>query len=252
MISTDKTVTIIGAGLAGLSAAYELHRAGWKITVLEARPRVGGRVYSVRSFAHGQVAEGGGEFIDASHTRMMALANEFNLKLGRVGSWQTQQGDWCSLDGKAGPVSDSSIWGTNLEEETEHVWRALAELGKLVSDPAQPQAARDASHLDPQSALDWIHSLDVHPLAKSHFIQHIRAEYTTEPDRFSLLDLARNSAMYYTSGHFHHNFRVIGGNDLIPCALADVLPDVRLNTIVTSIQLLPEEVIVTYKQCDSH
>jgi monoamine oxidase len=170
MISTDKTVTIIGAGLAGLSAAYELHRAGWKITVLEARPRVGGRVYSVRSFAHGQVAEGGGEFIDASHTRMMALANEFNLKLGRVGSWQTQQGDWCSLDGKAGPVSDSSIWGTNLEEETEHVWRALAELGKLVSDPAQPQAARDASHLDPQSALDWIHSLDVHPLAKSHFI----------------------------------------------------------------------------------
>jgi monoamine oxidase len=252
MISKDKTVTIIGAGLAGLSAAYELHRAGWNVTVLEARPRVGGRVYSVRSFAHGQVAEGGGEFIDARHTRMLALADEFNLKLGRVGSWQAQQGDWCSFDGKAGPVSDSSIWGTNLQEGIEQMWRALAELGRLVPDPARPQAASDAPRLDRQSALDWIRSLDVHPLAKSHFIQHIRAEYTTEPDRFSLLDLARNSAMYYMSGHFHQNFRVTGGNDLIPCALADVLPDVRLNAVVTSIQLLPEEVMVTYKQGDSH
>src|SRR5215216_8141176 len=180
MTTKDKTVTIIGAGLAGLSAAYELHRAGWNVTVLEARTRVGGRAYSIRSFAHGQVAEGGGEFIEERHTRMIALANEFNLKLGRVGSWQGQKEDWGLFVGKAGPLFDANIWGTNLQDEIDQVWRALSELGKLVSDPYQPQVAREALRLDLQSALDWIRSLDAHPLARSHFIQHIRAEYTTE------------------------------------------------------------------------
>src|SRR6266511_2039003 len=145
MNSNDKTVTIIGAGLAGLSAAYDLHRAGWKVTVLEARPRVGGRVYSIRSFAHGQVAEAGGEFIEETHTRILALANQFNLKLGRVGIWQGEEEDWGSFEGKAGPVSDPTLWGTNLQEEIDHVWKALSELGKFIPDPYQPQAAREAS-----------------------------------------------------------------------------------------------------------
>jgi len=125
-------------------------------------------------------------------------------------------------------------------------------LGKLVPDPKQPQAAREARRLDGQSALDWIASLDAHPVAKKNFIQHIRAEYTTEPQWFSLLDLARNAAMYYMDEQRHPNYRLVGGNDLIPCALADALPDVRLNAVVTSIRLLPEEVTVTYQQNDSH
>jgi monoamine oxidase len=252
MISNDRTVTIIGAGLAGLAAAYDLHRAGWKVSVLEARDRVGGRVYSIRSFSNGLVAEAGGEFIEETHSRMLAFAKQFHLKLGRVGSWQGQEADWGSFEGKSGPLSDSKIWGTNLHEEAAHVWRALSELAKLVSDPNQPQASREASRLDRQSAFDWISALDPHPLAKNHFIQHIRAEYTTEPERFSLLDLARNSAMYYMTERRNENFRVIGGNDLIPCAIADALPDVRLDAVVTSIQLLPDEVAVTFKQNNSH
>jgi monoamine oxidase len=252
MRSNDRAVTVIGGGLAGLSAAYDLLRAGWTVTVLEARPRVGGRVYSVRSFLHGRVAEGGGEFIEESHTRMLAFAREFNLTLGRVGRWQGQKDDWASLDGRSGPLSDSSVWGTNLEEEVDRVWRALAELGQLVPDPRRPQAAREASLLDRQSAFDWIQALDVHPLAKKHFIEHIRAEYTTEPERFSLLDLARNASMYYLSEFRGENYRVSGGNDRIPCALADRLPDVRLNAEVTSIQLLADQVAVAYKQNETH
>ena len=252
MDSNNRTVTVIGAGLAGLSAAYDLHRAGWKVTVLEARPRVGGRVHSIRSFAHGQVAEGGGEFIEERHTRMLTFAEEFHLQLGRVGSWQGQNEDWGAFGGKAGPLSETSIWGTDLHVEIDRVWHALAELGQLVSDPYQPQAARDAALLDRQSAFDWIESLDAHPLAKNDFIQHIRSEYTTEPEHFSLLDLARNAAMHYVDGYGHQNYRVVGGNDLIPCALADALPDVRLKSIVTSIRILPDEVVVTVKQNDSH
>jgi monoamine oxidase len=124
MHSNDRTVTVVGAGLAGLAAAYDLHRAGWTVTVLEARSRPGGRVYSVRSFLHGQVAEGGGEFIEESHTRLLAYAKEFNLPLGRVGRWQGQKEDWASLEGRSGPLLSESLWGMNLQEEVDQVWRA--------------------------------------------------------------------------------------------------------------------------------
>lgn len=252
MDSNNRTVIVIGAGLSGLSAAYDLHRAGWKVTVLEARERVGGRVYSLRNFSNGLVAEAGGEFIEESHTRMLAFAEQFDLKLGRVGSWQGQDGDWAAFEGKAGPMSDAETWGTNLHEEVEKIWIALAELGKLVPDPSRPQAARGAEYLDTKSTADWINSLDVHPLAKKDFIQHIRSEYTCEPERHSLLDLARNAAMYYTTLERNTNYRVVGGNDLIPRALAKMLPDVRLSAAVTSIHVLPDEVAVTYKQGNSH
>ena len=253
MTSTNaKTVTVIGAGLAGLSAAYDLQRAGWNVTVLEARERVGGRVYSVRSFSNGLVAEAGGEFIEDNHTRMLALAKQFDLKLGRVGSWQGQEGDWGSFGGKSGPMSDAKIWGMDLHSEIEKIWRAVAELGKHVPNPDQPQAAREARHLDRQSAADWLRALDVHPLARNYFIQHIRSEYTTEPERFSLLDLARNAAMYYGTLERQPNWRVIGGNDLIPRALADALPDVRLNSVVVSINALNDGVIVAHKTGNSY
>ena len=252
MALRNRTVTVIGAGLAGLSAAYDLQRAGWNVTVLEARGRVGGRVYSLRNFSNGLIAEGGGEFIDESHTRMLAFAKQFNLELGRVGSWQIQDKDWASFEGKSGPMSDIDIWGVNLHEEVDKIWLALAELAKYVPDPNQPQSAPEAERLDRQSTADWLNSLDAHPLAKKDFVQHIRSEYTCEPERHSLLDLARNSAMYYTSLERNMSYRVVGGNDLIPCALAGLLPDVRLNAPVTSIRVLPDGVEVTFQQSDSY
>ena len=252
MTSRDRTVTVIGAGLAGLSAAYDLHRAGWNVIVLEARDRVGGRVYSLRGFSNGLVVESGGEFIDESHKRMLAFAEQFGLKLGKVGSWQGQDQDWASFEGRAGPMSDRDLWGVNLHDEVGRIWLALAELAQYVSDPYQPQTARDAERLDQQSTADWLNSLDAHPLAKKDFIQHIRSEYTCEPEQHSLLDLARNAAMYYTSLERNMNYRVIGGNDLIPCALADTLSDVRLKAPVTSVSLLPDEVVVTFKQADTY
>jgi monoamine oxidase len=243
---------VIGAGLAGLSAAYDLHRAGWQVTVLEARDRVGGRVYSLRNFSNGLVAEAGGEFIEETHRRMLAYAEQFHLRLGRVGSWQGEDGDWASFEGKAGPMSDTHLWGVNLHDEIEKIWLALAELGELVPDPLQPQAARGAKHLDAKSTADWLGSLNAHPLAKKEFIQHVRAEYTCEPEQHSLLDLARNVAMYYTSPERNLNYRIVGGNDQVPRALAALLPDVRLNAPVTSVHVQPDGVTVTYRHGNSH
>jgi len=252
MSSNNRTVTVIGAGLAGLSAAYDLHRAGWKVTALEARNRVGGRVHSIRNFSEGLVAEGGGEFIEESHTRMIALANQFGLKLARAGTWSGANEDWASFDGRAGRLSDASVWGINLLEEVDREWKFLSELSQYVSDPNQPQAAREAERLDSQSSLDWINALDAHPFAKKYFIQHIRSEYTCEPERLSLLDLCRNAKMYYSEAKRLPSSRVVGGNDQIARALADPLPDVRMNAVVKSVRLSPDGVAVTVQQADSH
>ena len=78
-------VVVIGAGLAGLSAAHELAAAGGAVTLVDARDRIGGRVWTVRDgFADGQHGEMGGEFVDEGHARMFALARRFGLSLVRV------------------------------------------------------------------------------------------------------------------------------------------------------------------------
>src|SRR5581483_9842046 len=71
---------VVGAGLAGLVCAYELQRAGHRVTVLEARNRTGGRVYTVRKgFVSGQYAEGGGEFFDPGDRLMRLYTQRFGL-----------------------------------------------------------------------------------------------------------------------------------------------------------------------------
>ena len=249
---SDKSVIIIGAGMAGLSAAHEFNKAGWAVTVLEARSRVGGRVHTVREFSHGLVAEGGAEYINESQHRMIALAKEFDLHLGAVGSWQNQSGDWAALQGKAGYLHDTALWGADLDAENTKVWVALAELGKQVTDLSNPAASKNAKALDSQNAESWLQSLNVHPLAKVLFANHIRSEYTCEPKDFSLLDLARNAAMYYSDPNASDPaYRIIGGNDQLPQAMAKRLPDVRMNAVVTSIKLLDEKVEIVYKQADN-
>jgi monoamine oxidase len=73
---------VVGAGLAGLSAAYRLNQAGWKVTILEARDRPGGRVWSHRfPEAPELVCEMGGEWIGKDHASILALCKELKVEL---------------------------------------------------------------------------------------------------------------------------------------------------------------------------
>jgi monoamine oxidase len=73
---------VLGAGLAGLSAAYELTQAGHDVRVIEARSRAGGRVLTLREpFANGLYAEAGAARIHASHDQTLKYIRRFNLKL---------------------------------------------------------------------------------------------------------------------------------------------------------------------------
>jgi monoamine oxidase len=77
-----KSCVVIGAGLSGLAAARELTGAGWQITVLEARARIGGRVLTFRFDKHAPslYCELGGEWIGKGHTHMKALCRDFDLE----------------------------------------------------------------------------------------------------------------------------------------------------------------------------
>src|SRR6059036_1137852 len=79
------SVLVAGAGLAGLAAARDLLTRGADVTVVEARDRVGGRVWTVRDgFAEGQHAEAGGDMIDEGQREICQLAEEVGLKLTRI------------------------------------------------------------------------------------------------------------------------------------------------------------------------
>jgi monoamine oxidase len=72
-------VVIVGAGLAGLTAARQLTKAGHEVCVLEARDRVGGRTLN-HHVSKGVIAEAGGQFIGPTQHRIAALAKEVGVK----------------------------------------------------------------------------------------------------------------------------------------------------------------------------
>src|SRR4051795_9544549 len=72
-------VVVVGAGFAGLTAARELARKGKSVVVLEARDRVGGRVFN-HHLGHGVISEGGGTFVGPTQTHILALAKDFGVK----------------------------------------------------------------------------------------------------------------------------------------------------------------------------
>lgn len=97
-------VVVVGAGFAGLAAADMLREAGAEVTVLEARERVGGRVWSV-PFGDGAMIERGGEFILPDYELMAALAARFGIPLVRKGTPY----------GRRMPVGEEAIEAAALE-----------------------------------------------------------------------------------------------------------------------------------------
>ncbi len=78
----SKRVIIVGAGISGLVAGYELSRAGHDVTILEARNRVGGRVFTLRTpFSDGHFADAGAARIPLDHEMTIGYADHFELTL---------------------------------------------------------------------------------------------------------------------------------------------------------------------------
>ena len=76
------TVAIIGAGMAGISAAWYLKNAGINATIYEASGRVGGRINSANGLmGEGLITELGAEFVDTTHTDLHTIIKHYGLEL---------------------------------------------------------------------------------------------------------------------------------------------------------------------------
>jgi monoamine oxidase len=81
VLAKTSSVIVIGAGFSGLAAAAQLKKRKMNVTVLEARNRVGGRVYSFNIPDENLVIELGAEWVGKSHERLIGLCGEFGLEL---------------------------------------------------------------------------------------------------------------------------------------------------------------------------
>jgi monoamine oxidase len=77
----NPTVAIVGSGIAGLNAAYQLKKLGITATVYEAKPFIGGRIQSRAVVNDSLINELGGSFVNTDHEDILELVDEFGLEL---------------------------------------------------------------------------------------------------------------------------------------------------------------------------
>ncbi|MDT7807045.1 MAG: monoamine oxidase [Acidobacteriota bacterium] len=226
-VASAPRIAIVGGGIAGLNAAYQLSKVGLRATVYEASDTLGGRIRTARGLVAPDVySELGGEFIDSSHADLIQLAREFHLP----------RYDRMELSERRLKQDDYFINGTRYtEQQVVSEFKGIAKSIKQDQDVLpknvtyrHPGAARK---YDIISVEEYFQQLGV----RGWLLELLRAAYTSE---FGL-DVGEQSALNFLTmigaepgakefkvfGESDERFKIKGGNDLLIKRLGERLQD---------------------------
>jgi monoamine oxidase len=210
------SVLVAGAGLAGLAAAYDLSRWGAAVTIVEARDRVGGRVFTARDgFADRQHGEAGGDMIDEEQHAIRALASDLGLPLVRI----LKRGWGFLTTGPRGARCRTQ--GTVVNG-----WQRLADALTAVARPYLLAEKRwdtpIAALLGRRSVAQWLEDTHADKGLRDTVVG-LRGFFLADPEELSLLALIDQFS--HDDASIGRMYRIAGGNDRLATTLAARLGD---------------------------
>ena len=230
-----QSVVVLGGGLSGLIAAYELSRCGNEVIVLETQQRVGGRIYSSsEGLLQGQIAEYGATRIPNVHDLTLHYAHEFGLTLNVFPPSRTNY----LVSGRAFlQPTDGEPWPLNLSpqeqllgpdypaallSETSPAWRHADALGWPPANLAR--------QFDPLTMVSWLRNIG----AGRDMINLYMAAGGSRSRVCGALIVGAQDVLLENTTSFAH---IRGGNENLPRAIAAALgPAVHFGTSVTGIE----------------
>jgi monoamine oxidase len=235
----DVDVCVVGAGYAGLTAAWRLSQAGKSVVVLEARERVGGRIWTHR-LADGSPVDRGGAWLAPGHEAIFRLAREMGVSTYKtwvkgahllIGEGTTRR-----YTGLIPRISPAAVLRIALAQNR------IDRMAKRVPLEA-PWTAKDAAEWDSRSVAWWLDRAKIHtPIARDLFEMAVRGLFATDLNNVSLLNLlflahahGSISTLFSIEGGAQENM-IAGGAGSIAERVADALgARVRLSAPVRSI-----------------
>ena len=223
VIETD--VVVVGAGVAGLSAARRLVGEGREVVVLEARDRVGGRLWNTE--IGGEANELGGEWIAPYQSRMHELLDELGIDLFPA----YRDGDDVYVDEAGRTHRHAGDVGALSAEDERELKEGDAKLDALAKelDPEAPWEHPRARELDTITFDEWLRTEVGTEAARENLRSYLADGFLTKPAHsFSLLHglwtIAGAGGTYELfSPEQCLAYRVVGGSQLIPIRMAEEL-----------------------------
>ncbi|OAH49726.1 flavin monoamine oxidase family protein [Microbacterium oleivorans] len=239
MTEITRDVVIVGAGAAGLTAANELRKAGLSVAVLEARERVGGRLWT--DVVDGAMLELGGQWVSPDQDALIETVAELGLETFsryREGDsvYVGPDGTVSRFTGEMFPVSPETE--RTIDEITRRLDAMVAEI-----DPDRPYAHPKAAEWDTITWDAWLRQQTDDDEAVRNLAFATGSAMLTKPTHaFSLL---QSLLMAASAGSYSHlvdadfilDKRVVGGLQQVPVLLAERLgDDVFLNRPVRTLE----------------
>jgi monoamine oxidase len=243
-------IAIVGAGIAGLTAALRLQDAGIPSTVYESSDRIGGRMHSNWTLWDDQQhTEWCGAMIDSDHRTIRGLAARFDIPLlDTIAAWAPGARDTAYLAGHYYPMAQADRDFASIYPILE---KQLAAMGDT---PTYLTASPEARRIDHMSMLQWLQTY-VPGGAQSQLgrliFEAYRNEYGREPSELSAVNLvnmlgvqkkySKSGGQINVLGYSDQRYTTATGNQHIPMAIANELPagSIQLNNRMTAIRRMP-------------